>query len=169
MAGQHGVIARRQLVELGFGIEPQRRLERAFEEAERRRLLDMRALDELCERSKGRHGLKPMRTVLLRCSSSVADARSELEKRFVELLREAGLPMPAMNVSVEVDAHWPGTTLIVELDSYRHHSPQSAFERDRERDVVLKLAGYEVLRLTYRMVTDSPADVAKIIRRLLAD
>jgi Protein of unknown function (DUF559) len=151
--------------------EPRRRAVRAFEQAERLGLLDMRALHRLCERSHGRHGLKPIKALLLHCSPSAPDARTELELRFVELCRDHGLPMPGMNVSVEgfeVD-HWPGTNLIVELDSFRHHSPRSAFEGDRERDAVLQLAGYRVLRLTWRMVSEEPKKVAQRILRLLAD
>jgi predicted transcriptional regulator of viral defense system len=39
-----------------------RQLERMLEEAERLRILDVAAIDELCERSRGRRGLNPMAT-----------------------------------------------------------------------------------------------------------
>jgi hypothetical protein len=42
--------------------------------------------------------------------------------------------LPAIKVMVEgeeVDAHWPGTILIVELDSWEWHRTRGAFERDR--------------------------------------
>jgi very-short-patch-repair endonuclease len=152
--------------------EPERRAMRAFEQAERLRLFDLGAVDELRARSRGRRGLKPMKALLRHCCCSVTDARSELEQRFVEFCREHRIPMPAMNVALEgfeVDAHWPGTPLVVELDSFTHHSPRSAFESDRERDLVLGLAEYRVVRVTWRMVTERPEKLEQRIRRLLAD
>jgi very-short-patch-repair endonuclease len=44
----------------------------------------------------------------------------------------------------------------------------SAFERDRERDQQLTLAGYAVVRFTYNQVVRQPAMVAHRVRRLLA-
>jgi hypothetical protein len=59
---------------------------------------------------------------------AAARARSELERAFLDLLREAGLPAPQANVDVEgyeVDCWWPRANLVVELDSFEFH-------RDRE-------------------------------------
>jgi hypothetical protein len=42
-----------------------------------------------------------------------------------------------------------------------------AFESDRHGDVQLKLLGYEVVRFTWRQLTDDPAGVAAALRRLL--
>ena len=84
-----------------------------------------------------------------------AEARSELELRFLDLVREAGLPPPQVNVLVEgfvVDAYWPSARLVVELQGYAYHSDRDAFERDHARLARLKLAGYEVLALTWRQV-----------------
>jgi very-short-patch-repair endonuclease len=64
----------------------------------------------------------------------------------------------------EVDAHWPGTNLIVELDSWSFHRTRGAFERDHARDLRLKLAEYEVLRLTWRQLTAERSEVATTIR-----
>ena len=39
---------------------------------------------------------------------------------FLDLVRRAGLPLPALNVMVrgfEVDAYWPAARLVVELQS----------------------------------------------------
>jgi very-short-patch-repair endonuclease len=74
-----------------------------------------------------------------------------------------------MNVSVEgytVDALWADARLIVELDSWEHHRSKRAFEEDRRRDAVLKLAEYEVLRVTHRWITREPDDLAATLRRL---
>ncbi|HEY1594842.1 MAG TPA: DUF559 domain-containing protein, partial [Thermoleophilaceae bacterium] len=67
-----------------------------------------------------------------------------------------------------VDAHWPGTNLIVELDSRAFHLNPTAFEEDRERDAQLLLASYRVVRITDRQLTREPKKVANRIRILLA-
>ena len=101
---------------------------------------------------------------------SIPDTRSALEQRFVALCRTSSLPMPALNVSVAgfvVDALWPSERLVVELDGFAFHRTRQAFERDRARDAALQLAGYRVLRLTFRRVTREPTAVVRAIRELL--
>jgi very-short-patch-repair endonuclease len=74
--------------------------------------------------------------------------------------------VPILNYTV--DAHWPGTNLIVELDSRAFHLNATAFEADRIRDAELVLAGYRVIRITYRQLTREPEQVAGRFRSLLA-
>lgn len=158
----------RTLLDLAEVVD-MRRLERAFEEAERLRLLDLRVIERTCERNAGRRGLKPLRA-LLSDAQPVVDTRSELERRFLTFCRGAQLPPPAVNVIVagfEVDALWPDRRLVVELDGYAFHRTRAAFERDRARDAALQLAGYRVLRLTARRLGEEPAAVAEAVRRLL--
>jgi very-short-patch-repair endonuclease len=142
---------------------------RAFEEAERQRLLDMRAVDALLERSSGRRGQRVLRAVMAE-SVPMEFTRTDLERAFLELCRQAGLPRPAMNVWVagcEVDAVWPEHGLAVEVDSYEFHRTRAAFERDRKRDTALQLAGYRVLRVTDRRLVHETADVVHSIGALL--
>ena len=96
--------------------------------------------------------------------------RSELERRFLELCRDAGLPRPAMNAWVaghEVDALWEDQRLVVELDGRSFHETRAAFERDRIRDAALQLAGYRVLRVTRRRLEAEPEAVIAAIRGLV--
>ena len=69
---------------------------------------------------------------------------------------------------LEVDALWRDQRLIVEVDSWQFHKTRAAFERDRARDAALLVAGYRVVRVTYRRLRDQPEAVADTIRRLLA-
>ncbi|MGI8804730.1 MAG: type IV toxin-antitoxin system AbiEi family antitoxin domain-containing protein [Thermoleophilaceae bacterium] len=131
----------RTLLDLAEVLNP-RQLDHAVEEAERRRLLDLRAIERLLRRSRGHRGVRPLRKALAGQLPGLG-ARSELERRFVDLCRDGGLPLPALNTSVErftVDALWPKERLVVELDSYAFHRTRKAFEGDRERDAVLQLA-----------------------------
>ncbi|HEY7631535.1 MAG TPA: type IV toxin-antitoxin system AbiEi family antitoxin domain-containing protein [Thermoleophilaceae bacterium] len=151
-------------------VVPRRRLKRAIEEADRQRLFDGNAVHDLLARSPGRRGLKPLSDLL---SDFTYDecSREELEARFVDMCKQFGLPVPPMNVPLlgyTVDAHWPGTNLIVELDSRAFHLNPKAFEEDRERDANLTVAGYCVVRVTWRQLTREPAAVAQRLSRLLA-
>jgi predicted transcriptional regulator of viral defense system len=159
----------RTLLDLAEVLNP-RQLKRAVEEADRLRLLDLEAADELLRRSPGRHGLKPLRCLLADFEYDPL-TRSEFEALFFDFCVEHELPRPTMNGTVleyEVDAQWPGTNLIVELDSYGFHSDRKAFEADRLRDADLLLAGYRVARVTYRQLTRNPETVARNLRKLLA-
>jgi Protein of unknown function (DUF559) len=161
----------RTLLDLAEVVD-MRGLERAFEQAERSQLLDLVAIERLCDRSPGRHGLKPLRSLLAAHRESVAEIRSELERQFLELCQDARLPPPAVNVvvaGIEVDALWRDRRLIVELDGFAYHRSRAAFERDRARDRHLQLAGYRVLRLTHHMLTKDAAAVASAVRSLLGD
>jgi Protein of unknown function (DUF559) len=147
-----------------------RRLERAFENADRLRLLDLTAVEQIVRRNPGRRALRPL-LALLPSLRPAPETRSELERFFLDVCSDAGLPTPVMNATVEgfeVDAHWPGQRLIVELDGYEFHRTRAAFERDRARDAVLQAGGHRVVRLTQRQLTNEPAATAKLIRRLLA-
>jgi hypothetical protein len=146
------------------------RLERALEQAERLEILDLNAIERVCEWGRGRHGLKAL-VALLSKLSPAPHTRSELERLFAVFCREHSLPPPSINVlaaGLEVDAMWPGRRLVVELDGFEFHRTRGAFERDRARDIELKLAGYDVLRVTARRLEREPAAIAGAIRRLLA-
>src|SRR5207247_1611571 len=151
----------RTLLDLAEVVRP-RDVERAFEEAERLRLLDMRTIANLRARSHGRHGLALLDALLAEARPPPADTRLELERRFFDLIKDADLPPPATNVLVEdflVDAVWPKQRLVVELDSRAFHDTRPAFERDRARDAKLQVAGYRVLRITWRRLQKEPAAI----------
>lgn len=61
-----------------------------------------------------------------------------------------------------------GDRLVVEVDGRRFHDDPDAFERDRERDALLALWGFRVLRFTYRQVTEDLAGVLDVIRTVQA-
>ena len=89
----------------------------------------------------------------------------------LQLCDDYGLPQPITNATVEgflVDFFWPSKRLMVEADGYTYHSMPSAFERDRERDQQLTLAGYTVVRFTYAQVTRRSELVRRRLRRLLS-
>lgn len=154
-------------------VVPPHQLEKALNEAERLKLLDLGALEEVAARTRHRRGPGPaaLRQALDRLTREGARVtRSELEDRFLALLDAHDLPRPRTNVTVEgfeVDAHWPQHRLVVELDGWEWHRTRDAFERDHRRTTVLADAGLTVRRFTHRQVADEPDAVAASLRRLL--
>jgi very-short-patch-repair endonuclease len=146
-------------------------LRRAYEEAERLRVLDTRALQDLLARSNGHRGVSALGALLAHDPALATESKSELEARFMDLIRDNDLPVPQLNVIVEghlVDAYWPAARLVVELQGYEFHSHRTAFERDHAKLARLKLAGFEALAFTWRQVTMERAATARLIGTLLA-
>ena len=96
--------------------------------------------------------------------------RSELERRFLDLCRDAGLPPPIANATVagmEVDMLWARQRLVVELDGHAFHRTRAAFERDRVRDAALQRAGHRVLRVTGRRLSTETDVVVETVQSLI--
>jgi hypothetical protein len=150
-------------------VAPVWQLGRLFEAAEKRRVLDLRAIERLLARSRGRRGLKPLAAVIEAYAEPPITV-NDFERYFLDLCDGAGLPRPEMNVLVEgfnIDAVWREQRVVVELDSRTHHMTTRAFEEDRVRDATLQLAGYRVIRITWRRLYDEPASVVATLRALL--
>jgi predicted transcriptional regulator of viral defense system len=159
----------RTLLDLAAGEADRDLLGGTLEEADRLHLLELKKVEDLLRRRRGQPGSRRLARVLAE-HHEPPPARSELERRFLRLCADAGLPAPSVNVLVEgleVDAFWPKQRLVVEVDGFAHHRSRSAFEADRARDVRLRLAGYEVLRFTYRQVVSDPLRVATAVGALL--
>jgi very-short-patch-repair endonuclease len=140
-------------------------VKKTAEAADRRNLLRLRELEEVCERGHGRRALRPVRRLLTDLGAPT-EGRSPLEIRFAEFLRARRISAPVQNVDVlghEVDALWPDAKLIVELDSWEFHSDRSAFERDPK----LLIAGYRTIRVTHRRLDREADQLAAEIRQLL--
>jgi very-short-patch-repair endonuclease/predicted transcriptional regulator of viral defense system len=106
------------------------------------------SLAELVERHAGRAGVRKLSDALAKPGYMT---RSDFEARVLEAIERAGLPRPQVNTVVEgyeVDLVWREHRVIAELDSYVTHGSRTAFERDRERDRRLAIAGWSVARIT---------------------
>lgn len=153
------------------GVLIRRRLERAIEQAERLQLFDSRAVQATLARNPRLRGAPLLRDILEDQHGPPPDTRSELERLFLDFCRDYHVALPRTNVLVhgyEVDAYWPDQRLVVELDSFEFHKSRAAFERDRERDMELRLAGEEVVRVTDRRIRRDPVRLAASITGLLA-
>jgi hypothetical protein len=148
----------------------ERSLRRMYAEAQRAETLDVRSFEELLARCGGHPGRARLAALLGYDPTRLANAGSELERRFVELLERNHVPPPHLNVLVEgwlVDAYWPAARLVVELDGFEFHNDRETYERDRRKLAELRLAGYVAVALTWRQLDQEPDWVLATIRRLL--
>ena len=106
-------------------------------------------------------------------SDTFAITDSELERRFLRLIRASALPPPRTQAwlnGYRVDFFWPDLGLVVETDGLRYHRTPSQQRRDRQRDQVHTVAGFTHLRFTAAQVRFEPEQVvttlAAVISRL---
>ena len=160
----------RTFLDLAVGTRRDR-LERYFERAEKRGVFDLGALESVLARAGGHRGRGPLSRALALYQPQAAFTRSGLEKRFLALVRKAGLPTPAMNVNVgglELDAYWERERFAVEIDTYETHGSRAAFERDRLRREELMLISVEMLPMTGVRLEREPTAAMRRLAALLA-
>jgi len=130
----------RTLLDLA-AVVPVWELRKAIAEAEVLRILDHTALRNLLRRSRGRRGVARLRLILDELHPQTKRTRSELERLFLRMCKQAGLPEPDVNVPLDVggrklrpDFLWRDAGLIVETEGRRYHGTDSAFQLDRKRE-----------------------------------
>jgi very-short-patch-repair endonuclease len=149
-------------------VAPFERVRAAVAEADFQRALDLGAIERIT--GVGRPGSAKLKRALSLHRPEYARTRSPAEDSLLDLCRRHRIPFPEVNVWVEgnlVDALWRDRRLIVEVDGEQAHGTEAQMERDRERDLTLRAAGYSVLRFAARQVTRKHARVAADIRRAL--
>jgi very-short-patch-repair endonuclease len=160
----------RTLLDLGTRLEPAG-LERAVNEADRLDLIDPEALSVALDAYSGEPGVSHLRDVVNRRTFRLTD--SELERRFLLLVGDAGLPVPLTRQHLNgfrVDFFWPDLDLVVETDGLRYHRTPAQQARDRVRDQAHLAAGLTPLRFTHAQVRFEPNHVCEtllaVVRRL---
>jgi very-short-patch-repair endonuclease len=144
------------------------RLERAINEADKRSLVDPERLRAALEDFPKRPGLAALKRALDSPTFALTD--SELERRFLRLVRRAGLPMPRTQTRVNgyrVDFFWPGLGLVVETDGLTYHRTPAQQARDRLRDQGHTAAGMTPLRFPHAQIRDEPEQVLAILVRVV--
>ena len=128
-------------------------MERAINASDRLGLIDPEALLVALELHPGKRGVGPLRRLLGARTFRLTD--SELERRFLPLAAEAGLPLPLTGQFLngfKVDFYWPDLGLVVETDGLRYHRTPAQQARDRLRDQAHLAAGMTPLRFTHQQV-----------------
>jgi len=125
---------------------------------------------------RGRPGTTLFRELVQALGLQSQLPESELERRMVQVLFDAGLPAPTLQsslpwrtcVSGRVDLLYPARRLIIECDGRRWHSTTESFQRDRQRDNLAQLDGWMVLRFTWEDVMKRRLAVVDQVRRALS-
>lgn len=115
-------------------------------------------------RNKGRHGAPGARRLLHAASDG---ARSEAERLLVKLLKGAGVTGWQTNYPVSgyrVDVAFPDAKVAIEVDGWAFHSDAETFVKDRRRQNVIALLGWQVLRFTWLDLTEHPDRVLAEIK-----
>lgn len=151
-----------------------RRAERALDNALARKRVTVpalwRVLDDLAV--QGRKGVVLLRSLLTERGGRYVPPESELEARFVELLRGAGLPPPARQVDLgdadqwlgRFDFVWRELRIVVEVDGAAFHDGLLDQRRDAQRTAELESRGWTVLRFRWHEVVLTPRPVIAQIR-----
>lgn len=150
------------LAGIGYGS-----LERAVNDADRLDLVDPEMLRVALETYRGRRGVRRLRELLDRRTFRLTD--SDLERFFLPLAAQAGLPTPLTRRHLHgfrVDFLWPDLRLVVETDGLRYHRTPAQQARDRLRDQTHLAAGFTPLRFTHAQVRYEPEHVRSTLRRV---
>jgi hypothetical protein len=156
----------RTLVDLG-GTLSFDALSRACHEAEVKYGTAPRQVEAVLERRPNSKGMRDLRRII---HGDVHITLSKLEKRFLALLTEAGLPLPQTNRPAgarRVDCRWPDLRLTVELDSYTYHHSRHAWELDRRREREAHARGDDHRRYTWGDVFEDPGPMLTELEPLL--
>jgi very-short-patch-repair endonuclease len=143
-------------------------LARACHEAGVKHGTTPRHVEAVLSRRPTSPGAKKLRRVL---HGEAKVTLSTLERRFLRLLKHAGLPLPQTNRVVggrRVDCRWPERRLTIELDGYRYHSSRHAWERDRHREREAYARGDDFRRYTHDDVIEDPTLMLAELTALLS-
>ena len=149
-------------------------VDKALRQAEFLGLFDLAEVSRLLDRYPRRRGTAHLRRAVQAFADSDIRTRSDMEDAFHALVLDANLPRPEVNgtvelseISIEADVVWRDAKVIVELDGRQGHATRHAFERDRERDRLAALAGWVVVRITWRQLKDEPTRIIRDLQALL--
>lgn len=142
----------RTFIDIAARLKPAQ-LERAVNEADKLGLTDPEGLLDALDLHPGKRGVGALRQLLGARAFVFTD--SELERRFLKLVREVRLPTPLTGQHIngfKVDFYWPDLGLVVETDGLTYHRTPAQQARDRVRDQAHLAAGLTPLRFTHQQV-----------------
>jgi very-short-patch-repair endonuclease len=165
----------RTLLDLG-AVVSEDDLEMALESALRRRLISLPRLEWAIDRQggRGRRGIASLRRLLAGRSRETKPTESPMETRFVQFLRRWKLPMPTRQQVMDqngrfigrFDFFYPEAKLLIEFDSYTHHSGRKDWSKDHTRGNEATSNWMRTMRITKELMDDEPK-LARDLRRAL--
>jgi very-short-patch-repair endonuclease len=124
--------------------------------------------------TKGRKGMAMLRRLLAERMGEGGPAHNKTELRLYKSLSSAGLK-PTRQFRVDwssgafyLDCAWPKLHVGAESDSYRWHGTRTAWDRDKDRERILKQMGWRIVRFTWEDIWFRPDFVVAEVRKELA-
>lgn len=146
----------RTLLDLACTVSD-RALGRSLREAVRLELTSVGALAVYLGSVRGRRGSARLAKTLARYTGLPLErARSGAEVRAMEILRDAGVPVPKLNMRIageEADLSWSRERLIIEIDGAPFHLDVG---EDARKQAVWETAGWRVRRIPSDDVYEHP-------------
>jgi very-short-patch-repair endonuclease len=128
------------------------------------RYVELEQLWRVHLRNKGRHGSPAARRLLEAASDG---ARSEAERLLIKLLTDNGITGWKADYTIggyKVDVAFPKQIVAIEVDGWAFHSDHEDFEKDRKRQNIISLLGWQILRFTWLDLTEYPDRVIAEIK-----
>jgi Protein of unknown function (DUF559) len=146
-----------------------KRLTRVVNDARRAGFLHLDSLADVLARNPNHPGAKRMLRFVE--DPNKAPTASGLEDDFAEFAKRYGLPAPVTNtylLGYEIDVLYPAERVIIEIDGHQFHSDRDSFERDRNRDTIMLVAGFVTVRITDDRMSQKPEQEAGRLNTILA-
>jgi very-short-patch-repair endonuclease len=118
---------------------------------------------------RGKEGSQWLEQLVNERDDGRAPTQSELEDRFMGMVRRRSLPRPVAQIPVldpPADFGYPEAMLLYELDGRRWHGTVAAQRRDRRRDREARALGYELVRVLWEELVWEEDVVAEELLRL---
>jgi hypothetical protein len=154
------------LVDLAAGLSDSQ-LEAAVNEADHLKLVNPEQLRGALDSLPRWPGAKRLAGLL--DGPTIVLTTTELERLFLPLALEAGLPVPQTQAWLDgcrVDFYWPGLGLVVETDSLRYHRTPFKQASDKRRDNAHAGSGLTPLRFTHGQICREPGYVRATLVRV---
>jgi very-short-patch-repair endonuclease len=95
-----------------------------------------------------------------------------LEREFLKVLKQLGLPLPDTNVKVgkyRVDCRWIDLKVTIELVSFKYHNSKYSWDKDHDREREARMRGDEWRQFTYDDVFKDQTYMLGELRKLLRE
>jgi len=125
----------------------------------------------------GWRGTRKVRSLLELRRPEDGIAESPLETKLFQVLRRGRVRLPQRQVVItdgtkfvgRVDLAYPEPRLILEAQSFKHHSSRKAWTKDVMKRRDLHILGWRVLEVTWHDVTEGRMEFLRKLRKLLGE
>ena len=162
------------LFDLSVRLSPTH-LQRAIDDCLVRRRVTAEDLQLVLDQYEGCRlpGTAVFRETIMGITDAYVPSESDLELLLITVLDDPRVPTLDLQVRLpwwrelphRIDGFIQPWSLIIEGDGRTCHTKRADFENDRRRDNIAVANGFRVLRFTYRMLKDDPAEVLQTVLR----